>query len=282
MSDAEADPHVAHLQRFPIKALDREVLDAVELTRGGSLRGDRAWAVVEGDADEPHDADAADLSAYVNGKKTERVHRLRTSVDIDAETVTVRIEGRDATHEFSLADPTALNDWLSDYYGRPVSVRRGDAVGFPDRRRAPGPTVTSTATMDAVAEWFDLTREEVRRRFRANVEVGGVPAFWEDRLFAGPDRVVEFRLGDAVFEGLEPCGRCVVPTRDAASGEADPDFRERFVERREASLPDWVDESQFDHAYQLSTVTRAADAEAVAGTELAVGDPVEVLGVADR
>lgn len=278
------DPHVAYLQRFPIKALDREELDSAELTRGGSLEGDRAWAIVEGDADRPHDPDDAALNAYVNGKKTERVHRLRTSVDFDAETVEVGVEGERAAaeREFSLSAPGDLNDWLSDYFDRRVSVRRGDDVGFPDRRDAPGPTVTSTATMDTVAEWFGIPRDEARRRFRANVEIGGVPAFWEDRLFAGGKEVVRFRVGDAVFEGVKPCGRCVVPTRDADTGEEDPAFREAFIERREATLPEWVEESRFDHAYKLAVVTRAADDERIDGCELGVGDEVEILGTEPR
>lgn len=46
-----------------------------------------------------------------------------------------------------------------------------------------GPSVVSTATVETIASWFDGTRvESPRRRFRANFEISGVPAFWEDRL----------------------------------------------------------------------------------------------------
>jgi uncharacterized protein YcbX len=60
--------------------------------------------------------------------------------------------------------------------------RIDDALGFVDRRDM-RPSVISTATIETVASWFDgLTVEGTRRRLRANVEVSGVPAFWEDRF----------------------------------------------------------------------------------------------------
>lgn len=283
MSDAadppsRADPHLAHLQRFPVKSLDPEAPASVELGAGGALVGDREWAIVDGPADEPHDPDDASLSAYVNGKKTDAVHRLRTSVDLAAATLSVRRAGDppEETRQFDLDDPAALNDWLSGYFEREVSVRSADDLGFPDRRDASGPTVVSTATLRAVGSWFDLDLGEARRRFRANVEIGGVPAFWEDRLFADEGEVVAFRVGGATFEGIAPCGRCVVPSRDSATGEAQERFREEFVRRREATSPAWTESDRFDNAYSLAVTTRAPDTER--GTVISVGDAVEVAG----
>lgn len=277
---AAADPHVAHLQIFPIKSLDPETPERVELGAGGALVGDREWAVVEKSADAPHDPDEAALSAYVNGKKTDRVHRLRTAVDVDAATVSIRRSGEDAARTFDLDEPAELNDWLGDYFERTVSVRRADGLGFPDRRDESGPTVVSTATLSTVAEWFGFDVPEARRRFRANVEIGGVPPFWEDRLFADEGEVVAVRVGDAVLEGIAPVGRCVVPGRDADTGVETPNFREAFVERRRAASPDWTDSGRYDHDYHLAVTTRAAESER--GKRIALGDEVGILGVREQ
>lgn len=57
--------------------------------------------------------------------------------------------------------------------------------------------------MTEVASWFPgLSVDEMRRRIRANIEIDGVPAFWEDRLFSEQGDLVSFRVGDVDFLGL--------------------------------------------------------------------------------
>lgn len=116
-----------------------------------------------------------------------------------------------------------------------------------------------------------MTVESARRRLRANVEVSGVPAFWEDRFVGdAPD----FEVGDVRFEGVTPCGRCVVPARDPDTGEALPEFRERFVEMRAETLPGFVDPEAFDHRYSVMILARVP--EASRRPTLRVGDEVRV------
>ena len=45
---------------------------------------------------------------------------------------------------------------------------------------------------------------QMHRRFRANIEIDGVPAFWEDRLYSDEDHVAEFRVSEVRFEGVHP------------------------------------------------------------------------------
>lgn len=140
------------------------------------------------------------------------------------------------------------------------------------------PTVISTATIEAVADWYDdVTPGEMRRRLRASVEVGGVPAFWEDGLFADDGEAVRFRIGEVVIHGIRPCQRCIVPARDPNTGEETPGFRERFVQRRRATRPAWTDGERFEHDYSLMVNTRVPNPMG----EISVGDPVEILDVAD-
>ncbi|MBI3697280.1 MAG: MOSC domain-containing protein, partial [Acidobacteria bacterium] len=140
------------------------------------------------------------------------------------------------------------------------------AVGFPDDTNASGPTLVSTATLCEVARWFGADLDEMRRRFRANLEIDGVPAFWEDQLIG-----VTFRLGEVAIEGVNPCARCAVPSRNSLTGEVvDPAFAKSFAERRAKALPPWADRRRFDHYYRLALNTRIPESEA--GKIIRVGD----------
>ncbi|MCU0547170.1 MAG: MOSC domain-containing protein [Oscillatoriaceae cyanobacterium Prado104] len=111
---------------------------------------------------------------------------------------------------------------------------------------SPGPTIISTSTLEAIASWYPgLDLEEIRLRFRSNIEISGVPAFWEDRLFAAAQEIVNFQIGNVQFMGINPCQRCVVITRDSQTGEAYPNFQKTFVAQRRTTLPAWVDRSRF-------------------------------------
>jgi len=152
-----------------------------------------------------------------------------------------------------------------------VTLRRDTSLGFVDRREM-GPSVVSTATLEAVASWFEeMTVEDARRRLRANVEISGVPAFWEDR-FVGED-APGFEVGVVPLEGVTPCGRCVVPQRDPDTGEPIEEFQKRFVTRRRETFPEWADTDAFDHFYSLMVITRVPESDR--NRSIAVGDPVE-------
>jgi uncharacterized protein YcbX len=158
-----------------------------------------------------------------------------------------------------------------------VSLRFDRGRGFPDDTDASGPTLISTATIREVASWFDgIDEEGMRRRLRANLEVGRVPPFWEDHLFADRDHVVPFTVGDVTLEGVNPCQRCVVPSRDPDTGAETEGFRRRFVRRREETLPAWSGGDWFDHSFRLMVNTRPPADSAVAGREIRVGDRITV------
>ena len=122
----------------------------------------------------------------------------------------------------------------------------------------------ATATLEAIAGWFGLAVADVRARLRANVEIAGVPAFWEDRLFGPGETAVAFTLGAAHFLGTNPCLRCAVPTRDPWSGAADETFAMRFGKLRKDHLPSWAARDRFKPYYRVAVNTRVAG-EAGAG-----------------
>lgn len=282
-------PETATVERltvYPIKSLDGRSVEAVEIIEDGGLAGDREYALVDADGE------------YVNGKGERRVHPIEATYDGDgahAESVTLstptgEIRRFDLTSDATMGEEAGkmadietvdtetadtLAGWLAEWFGYPVSLERDRAGGFPDDTTASGPTLISTATIETVASWFEgITPEGMRRRLRANVEVGGVPAFWEDRLFADRAHRVAFTVGGVRFLGHNPCQRCVVPTRDPDTGQEYEGFRSTFLEKRRETMPAWSGGDWFDHDFRLMVNTSVPDAGW--GETLRVGDEVVV------
>jgi uncharacterized protein YcbX len=251
--------HLSRVRVYPIKSLDGVDLDRVALTSAGTLAGDREYAIF---------ADGEPL----NGKRTRAVHGVRARYPEPPHVVTLETDGQQ--RRFDLREERgAFERWCESYFDRTVSVERNES-GFLDRPSA-GPSVVSSATLETVADWFDgLSVPELRRRLRANLEVDGVPAFWEDRFVGDDPR--GFTVDGCRFEGVEPCVRCVVPERDSRTGERDSSFRSRFVRRRRETLPEWIEEDDFESLYSVTLIARLdPDGPDPDGT-LAVGDPVDV------
>jgi uncharacterized protein YcbX len=240
---ASAKPHLARIAIYPIKSLDPVFVDAARVLPSGALEFDRQWALVDASG------------KFINGKRTPLVHRLRAGFDGHFEQVTFDFDGRSSSFSIS-NDREAMEGWLSGIFSQPVRVLENAFGGFPDDTESPGPTVISTATLEAVAEWFSpMSVDETRRRFRANLEFGDVPAFWEDRLFGPAGSEVTFCVGGVSFAGTNPCQRCVVPTRHWQSGEVWPHFTPTFTRQRAANLPPWANRSRFNHFYRLAINT---------------------------
>jgi len=256
-------PHVARLTVYPVKALDGQDRERATVLPGGTLAGDREFAMFDAD------------SEVVNGKRTARVHDVTVDYDHDSATLTASADSETRSFELDREPGRArAAEWFGDVFGVDLRLERDTDLGYVDRRSM-GPSVVSTATLEAVADWFeDLTVDGVRRRLRANVEVGGVPAFWEDR-FVG-EAAPAFEAGDVRIEGVTPCGRCVVPERDPDTGEPTPEFRERFVRRRRETFPEWADPDAFDHFYTMMLIARVPEPDR--GKALSVGDEVRVVG----
>jgi ferredoxin-NADP reductase/uncharacterized protein YcbX len=213
----------------------------------------------------------------INGKRNSAVHRLRSSFDPNGGLLSLGDEndgGRPATFEVE-REGSDIEKWLREYFGAPVFFRRNEEMGFPDDVDSPGPTVVSVATLEEIGRWFGLALDEVRRRFRTNIEIDGVPPFWEDRLFGAAGASIRFQMGEAVFEGVNPCQRCVVPARDPWTGVSDDTFVRRFGELRDRTLPPWSRRDRFNHYYRVAINTRPNGDQG--GSFLRVGDEVAIL-----
>ncbi|HVC93000.1 MAG TPA: MOSC N-terminal beta barrel domain-containing protein [Pirellulales bacterium] len=261
-------PHVARIVLYPIKSLDGVVVERAGVLANGALEHDRTFAIRD------HEG------LVVNGKRTPAVHTLRSTFDVKCRTVLFDAgpKGGPPRHFDLDAGRAEVERWLGTYFALagPAQLVENSAGGWPDDTDAPGPTVVSTATLEAVAGWFPgISLDEVRRRFRANLEIGGVEPFWEDRLYREAGQVVTFEIGLTRFHGTNPCQRCVVPSRDTLTGDVTSIFTRTFAARRERSLPSWAARSRFDHYYRLAVNTRSAE---IAGESvIRLGDEVRII-----
>jgi len=260
-------PNLVRIHLHPFKSFDPQRVDEAVLLPGGGLEHDRRFALVDVHGE------------VINGKRTPAVHLLRSNFDSATGRLVLRVEGNAEEHRFDVgAGRRELADWLSDYFDMRVTIVENAEGGFPDDTESPGPTVISSATLAEVATWFPgLTADQARDRFRANLEIDGVEAFWEDRLVADGLGVVRFQIGEAELLGTNPCARCVVPSRDARSGEPIRQFAREFARNRQGSLPAWAPGGRFDHFYRLAVNTRRSGARRCA---LRVGDEVKIIGIA--
>ncbi len=257
-------PTLQRIVLYPIKSLDGLEVDRAEVLPSGALRWDRAWAIADAQGN------------FLNGKRNACVHRLRTRYELLPDKLALRLllPEESTWREFLLPqDKPALEECLSHYFQQRVQLLHRPEGGFPDDQQAPGPTLVSTASLEEVARWFALPVEQVRRRFRANLELGGVPAFWEDRLVlpeAGRGR--RFCLGEVEFQATGVCQRCAVPPRHPDTGETLPQFAREFARRRQETLPPWSPRERFDHFYRLVINTRL-----LRPGELATGQSLHLL-----
>ncbi len=254
MTSQIATPRLANIRLHPIKALDPVSVNEARIGPNGGLERDRVWALYSADG------------RWVNAKRTAAMHLIRAAYAPDLSSVTLTVPGdrRDIpamTFAFP-GDTDGASEWFSMYFEQAIQVRY-TREGSPDDGLAPGPTIVSTASLEAVCKWFPgMALEEARRRFRTTLEIESAPAFWEDQLFAESEsNVVRFKIGEIAFEGSNPCARCPVPSRESQTGITNDGFQKRFTELRSAELPAWAPAERFDHFYRLATNTRVPSSE---------------------
>ncbi len=230
---------VCRIQIHPLKSLDAVTVAEAKVLASGALEFDRRWAFVDV------------RGQFVNGKNRAEVHQIRAQYDLPR--LEIALDGRVYSLE---RQRTEIGNWMSDRLNERVELRENRETGFPDDTLSPGPTFVAQASLEMVASWFALSPTETRARFRTNVEFDGVEAFWEDRLYG-----LIFRVGDIQVNAVNPCQRCIVPSRQPLTGAAMVGFQKRFADLRKATLASTTDSSRFDHYYRFAVNTRISSLE---------------------
>ncbi|MFO0948174.1 MAG: MOSC N-terminal beta barrel domain-containing protein [Planctomycetota bacterium] len=256
-------PYLASITIYPVKSLDGITVPQAKILESGAIEHDRQFAIADGEG------------IFVNGKRTPLIQQIRSRFDFAQRVIHLAARGEESSFHVD-GERIALEAWLSDYFGFPARWMEQTTTGFPDDLESPGPTVVGTSTLQSVASWFPgLEIHQARLRFRANLEIADAEAFFEDRLYGKDGESIPFRIGDVTLQGINPCQRCIVPTRDPISGQVWHGFSKKFSVRREETLPAWAERSRFNHFYRFAVNTRIATSEQ--GKSLHVGDPVFVL-----
>lgn len=291
-------PALDRITIYPVKSLDGVDVDEARVLPSGALEHDRRWQLMDMDG------------RVLNAKRSPLFHAIRAEFDLVDAAAQAAVPG--AVNRVTLAvDPAAIRaaalpgvarlaglatetfplvpgpggpcDWLAAALGARVLLLERRDGGFPDDREAPGPTLVSTASLEAVGRWFGFDLAEARRRFRANLEVGGCDAFWEDALasplrpglapslldlpegvaadpFADlpPPEPREFTIGEVLFRATNVCRRCVVPSRDSRTGAVTEHFRDVFEAWRRRALRADVDAAAWGTLYRLGVNTAGA------------------------
>lgn len=246
---------LARITLYPIKSLDGVEVDSATLLPSGSLEHDRQFKLID------------EVGKKLNGKRYPLLHLVRATFTWQPFTVTLRFPSS-AEGVYRLPDESAaIAELFTKYLGEPCKLVENTQQGFPDDDEALGPTIIGAGSIRRVSDWFGgLGEDEVRRRFRANLELDCEAPFWEDQLASGEP----FTIGDAQLLGLRVCQRCPVPMRDSFTGDPMPMFQRDFATRRAAELPATSPREKFDHFYRLAINTSVP--HELGPQRLAVGD----------
>ncbi len=253
---------ISQITLYPIKSLDGIQVQEAQIAPGGSLVGDREFALFDAEG------------IVINAKRTARIHEIRADFELDKRIITLSDGGEPIAFHLD-RQKGDLEKWFADFFGFEIIMRQNTHRGFPDANTSNGPTVVSTQSLEAVQNWFsgDYDLENIRRRFRANIEIEAPYAFWEDELLGPLGEEFPFQIGEASLLARKACPRCPVPTRHPVTGEVHRAFSKTFSQEREKSLPEAVAKSQFPHYYMLSVSTRVEASQA--GKVIRVGDEIK-------
>jgi len=262
----DPSPRLARIRIYPLKSLDAMDLETAIIGSGGGLLHDREFGLFDA------------LGNPLIGKTTAHVHGLHGRVDFAAKTVAFRRREEMDWHVYDFETQIdRANAYLSEYFGFPVFLRRDTHSRFLDKPDWSGATLVSTATLQAVAAWYPgMDTLEIRDRFRATLEIEGVPPFWEDGLFGPEGSALAYRIGEVTLWGIGPRSRCVVPTRHPETAKVYPGFAPSFSKSRFANLPVNSGLRPYSNHYYLTVDSYFPDSEI--GKTLRVGDRLERVG----
>lgn len=211
---------LAALQRYPVKGLSAQPLDAVELRPGQTIPHDRRFAIAHGTA--PIDPAAPKWLPKAHFLQLMSNPRLAAlEVDYDAETTELALKrgGRVIAHGAldTATGRTVIEQFFAAYMkaelrGAPRLVDRGEE-SFSDAD-APFLSIINRASVADVERVVGHPVDPAR--FRGNLLIDGADA-WAEFGWVGK----RLRIGSAELSVEERVGRCAATNVDPATGRRD-------------------------------------------------------------
>lgn len=259
------NPRISQLRIYPIKSLDPIEKNEVEMGTY-SIKGDREFAMIDMERN------------IINGKRTSQVYKLKAEYQLDNGVVTLSTRGESSSLDFELREENdVLNEFLSDFFGIKLKLIKNTQGQFQDMPVESSVTLLSDASLESLQNDLNLeSLENLRLRFRANIEVTGVKPFWEEKLFYKPDEGVNFQIGEVKLIGISPRARCNVPPQNPSTGDLEKEFVKKMMGSRLKSLPEYSTIYLFGrNTYYLTVNSFLPLTER--GKKIKIGDLVTVL-----
>jgi uncharacterized protein len=255
-------PQISRIRIYPVKSLDPIELDHAEVGTYG-LKDDRSFAMFANDG------------RLINGKRTGLVNSLKAEYDLEQGLITLSKRDELEKESFQLREGNSeLEAYLAAHFDMKVSLVHDVEGGLQDVPKRGSVSIVTEATLRSLQE--DLKMEDLenlRLRFRANLEISGVEAYWEDRLFNAPGKGVKFSIGDVEMIGICPRIRCSVPPRNPFTGEPEKYFAKAMMASREKHLPSDSHLYEYGNSYHLCVDTYISPQEK--GKVIRLGDEVK-------
>lgn len=218
---------LAQIRRHPIKGIGSETLDVAEISPTGALHGDRAWALLNSQAE---DSDAwqprRNFLQVASGPDLAAIEATST-----ADTVTLSHPRSDPITLTPETDGPALGAWIAPLWpaDRPGPARlvRAPGHGMTDM---PDPFVSlgSTASLKALSQRAGIALDP--RRFRINLWIDGLTP-WQEHEWVG----AELTLGDVQFVVDQRIARCRAPEANPETGRRDANVLRLLEEAGQAT-----------------------------------------------
>ena len=245
---------IEQICRFPVKGLNAETLESIDLTAGAGLPEDRRYALAYG-------LTTGAKRGFFQLTSEEKLAQLTVAYDAEAPRLTIQRQGRQVVS----ADPSdqtgriLLDQFFSGFLA-------GSPRGTPAFQETSGkagdealPEAISIINLASLRDFERVARTTVDpRRFRGNILIDGLPA-WEEFSWLGRDVV----LGEARLKVTERTVRC-------AATNVNPDTAERDM-----NIPLTLRKG-FGH------MDMGVYAEVIADGRVRVGDSLAVASLAEQ
>jgi uncharacterized protein YcbX len=217
------------IYRYPVKGLSAERMPSAALAAGGTLVGDRRYAIENGPSGfDPAAPSYLPKQRFLMLMKNERLARLDTSFEDASRTLVIRDNGREATrgHLGTPHGRAAIEAFFAAFCGDelrgPPKFLEARGHSFSDVARKVV-SIINLASVVKIAEFVGRPVDPLR--FRGNVYVEGWPAFGELDLVGR-----EIAIGSARARIVKRIVRCAATNVEPSTGIRDLDIPKSLLQ----------------------------------------------------